>query len=84
MRRLSVPRVVEKTADRLAHQRQLVRAAFQPSADSVYLLSAEEQLERFLNMTPEDLMELQQRWGDAEVQEYIQSQIKCWLRKQYG
>lgn len=74
--------VVKKTGEILRDRRRLVKWAFQPSPNDVRLLSPQEQLERFLGMTPDTIRELTAKWGEDEVKKYIRTQLRNY--RHYG
>ena len=66
----------------MQEKRQHIRWAFQPSLDDIEILSPEEQLDEFLNLTMEDLAMLQARWGPEYLQDYIRDQLS--KLREYG
>ena len=79
---MDISQVVERTAQHLKERQRYVRWAFQPSLDSVEILSPREQLEEFLSLTPEELAALRMRWGDDYFQRYLDTQLENY--RKYG
>ena len=84
MNTINVERVVGETANKLRGYRKLVRKTFQPSIENMHLLLPQEQLNRFLKMTPADLWKLREQHGDDDVRDYIKAQMTNYLKFNRG
>jgi len=78
----NISRTINAAADELRRQRRVVRHSFQPRPEDVDILTPKEQTERFLNLSPDELLALRTKWGDIELNKYIKTQMRMLLGMQ--